>query len=671
MQAEGILSLLGLLAAAALLVRLTRPVDLVDAALSFFLCVAGSIVILAWVLSLFCELDDPAWWLGGTVLVLAAVSGFSFFSKRHGRPGPDLSEGGGQPGAAAVPVAGLERVRLVTLLLAVGLCGIANLVLVIFTAPGTWDCMSYHLARAAYYLQQGSFESYGADYWAQTVHPRNAAALTLFFLGIVGSENLTQAVQYAAWWASAFAVFGVARRSGISVRGSLFAALLFMLLTICLMEAGTAQNDLLLAACLGASLHYLLSCRKDPRLRNFALFGAGLGMAVGTKASALLVLPSLALIGWWVLLRRGKEDGESLPGRRALAAGAGAALIPFCLFTLPSGYLENQKLFGHPLAPGAVREEHSFEGTPASSILEQGLLNVARYGFDFLSLDGVPASRAADSVHEAIRFLPQKLVAVLGIDPESTAGARAPFSGDGPPESHEDTSYWGIFGFALILPLSFLVLLRLLKAPGRGGAGAVLAWAGLLYFLAQCFSGPYDPWRGRYFIALGLFLAPIGGAFLETRKSRIWNGYATLVVLIGSLAALTAVACRDHRPILPVSDSVFQMDRIEQMTANVVLPKRRDLLEQALRKFEEKVPSDAVVATFIQGNSYEYPLFGNGLTRRIIPLNSFLDGPRPVPGEAEYLLFDSTSHIPPMKDDIPLGPHPGRKRPFWFLRPLK
>ena len=51
---------------------------------------------------------------------------------------------------------------------------------------------------------------------------------------------------------------------------------------------------------------------------------------------------------------------------------------------------------------------------------------------------------------------------------------------------------------------------------------------------------------------------------------------------------------------------------------------------------------------------YEYPLFGDGLTRRILPINSFQNGLKPIPKSAQYMLF-SSDVISPQDSDVFLG----------------
>ena len=84
---------------------------------------------------------------------------------------------------------------------------------------------------------------------------------------------------------------------------------------------------------------------------------------------------------------------------------------------------------------------------------------------------------------------------------------------------------------------------------------------------------------------------------------------------------------------------------------------------QLIQKFDQTVPADATVAVLMYEDSMEYPLFGKGLTRTIIPVNSFLKGRQPIPSNAQYLLYFETFPCTNLDADIYLGDG-------WYLRKL-
>ena len=53
-------------------------------------------------------------------------------------------------------------------------------------------------------------------------------------------------------------------------------------------------------------------------------------------------------------------------------------------------------------------------------------------------------------------------------------------------------------------------------------------------------------------------------------------------------------------------------------------------------------------------DDYEYPLWGNKFTRKLVPINPFEQGLQAIPAEANYLFF-SKNVIKPLPGDIRLG----------------
>jgi len=535
--------------------------------------------------------------------------------------------------------------------------GLWNAILVLWVAPHTWDSMTYHLTRMAYYIQQGDLSFYDANYWAQVVHPKNATVLLAFsYVSSGGNENLTQIVQFSSYWVSVAAVYGISRSIGHSRPASLLSALTFGLLINSLMESTTAQNDLLLAALSAAALYFLFRATQAQNTRLLFPSALALGMAIGVKESVLLVLPSLGLVAIYLFLRRDPRTVRG--GIKTLSVFALLLAASISVFALPSGYLENVAVFGHPLGPEEVRREHSFQGRPADEILLEGSKNTLRYALDFLLLDGLPQARAITQFQLSFRSALVSGLEGAGIHLMDDRGARVPFSVSRMPSGHEDFSYWGVLGFSLVW---ITVLLQIVGIP-RSGPGRVLAGAALLFFLAQCFAGPYDPWRGRYFIACAVFASPAVGYCLRWVKTRPGLIYLTLVLALGCFSALSAVLLRpvdlEHTPWMreQSAPSLLKRNRLQQLTTN------NRLLYEPLVRFEEIVPPTAQVAVCLGPNVYEYPLFGESLTRRLAPVSSFRAGVKPIPEGIDYLLFTPDYIVPGESDEL-LGNR-------WYLRRL-
>jgi 4-amino-4-deoxy-L-arabinose transferase-like glycosyltransferase len=467
------------------------------------------------------------------------------------------------------------------------------------------------------------------------------------------NENLMQLVQFISYWMAACAVYGISRRIGYTRRASLFSSCVFALLTECLMEATTVQNDMVIAAFIGVAVYFLLAFKETRKRRYLVLAGMGIAIALGTKQSAFLMLPSLAVVSVYALsftsratLRQRMADPVVFLVCLAIAVG---------IFALGAGYLEDYRNFGNFLFPDRIKE-NIFAGYSIRSILIGGTLNLFRHWFEFLSFDGLPPLSIVRKCQALMRGLPEKALRSLGIDLESPPGVLVPFLFGKMPWADDNVSYWGIFGFALVW------VIVLLHAAGitRSWANWVLSIAAIVFVFSISYIVHYTPWDGRYFIVAAVLAVPTLGWCVDSRHSTPFRLYVAFVVLVGCISAYTAIFFSSPKSLFASkflrNASVFKFDRLGQCTLT-----NRPYYEP-LKKFEELVPKEAVVAVCLPENSFEYPLFGERCTRRIVPAYSHLKGFLPIPKDADYLLY-SREILDPRESDIYLGAE-------WYLRRL-
>jgi hypothetical protein len=682
----GLIALLAFVLSGVVLTRAFRPVGVLDALLFYYPVLCALVCATGYVLSALNALNQPsAWALAGVagcvvsvfaVVVLPARSKFTTGARRTQGMSGSVKE------LLRCAIAGVRQsVRNVTsaygrlspgekrllgpLLFTGTVLALVNFDLARNTTPLNWDSMTYHLARVAYYLQHGNFNYYDANYWAQVTHPKNSAVLTLFtYLVANRNENLTQLVQLIAYGVATVAVYGICRRLGRGCYASLIASFIFALLVECLMQSITTQNDMLLTALFSIATYGLLSFQQLGERRYLWLTALCVALALGVKASALLVVPPLAVMAFYSLVpNHCLATLHALPATVKAACADGslrrvlentgvlvaALLVTVVCFALPAGYVENVRLYGNPIGTEYVRKLHSFEGQPLAYTLQNGTLNLLRFGMEFLSFDGLPPGGIFTDAQAFVRQWPRKLFDALSLNLETKEATRALFQYNKAPASHEDVSYWGVLGFALVLPVVGLSLVGFIRAPGNWP----LAAATVLFFLAQSYSGPYDPWRGRYFIIMAVWAVPAVACCVRGGPWP-WRVYLMAIVLLGCLSALTGVLGRWNN----APEEVYAMDRVQQLTRN-----RRNYTEP-INLFEKIVPPDATVAVAFGEDTFEYPLFGEHLTRKLIPINSFLKGLQPIPPEAGYLIYSRDVYHDWRTNDVRLGED-------WFLRILK
>src|SRR5438046_547892 len=73
-----------------------------------------------------------------------------------------------------------------------------QLVVGVTTAPSNWDSMTYHLSRAAYWLQQGSIAHYDGASIRQLASPPNAEILFAWTMSLAGDDSFVTVIQWLA-----------------------------------------------------------------------------------------------------------------------------------------------------------------------------------------------------------------------------------------------------------------------------------------------------------------------------------------------------------------------------------------------------------------------------------------------------------------------------------------
>lgn len=649
-----LIAFLSLITACLFILRAFRVKSGVEYIFSFFLLFSAQIIFIGYILSSLNRLGGvQSWAAAGLVVAIINVGLLMWINS------PSDGDGSAPRSFRIIwlellgSLSSFEKSLLVLLAITSAAVQILNLAVIFFSAPHNWDSLTYHLARMAYYLQHENLAYYDANYWAQVAHPKGSTILFIFTYLVSGrNENFTQLVQYISYLLAALTVYAIAEKSGYNMGQSLFAALLSSLLTEWLMQSTTAQNDMILTMFIGVAVFFIFSFRKTQKRKDLVLAALSIGLSISIKATALIGLVPVAVIALFIFITM----KNSLQFRlSSFSFFVTSALVFTCLFAGPSGYLENYRLYGHPIAPQYVRNGHSFEGQPLSTILTTGTKNVIRFGFEFLSLDGLPSTAIVQSAQNMIRFIPIEIFRLLAIELETPDAA---FVFSKTPTTNEDTSYWGIFGFALGWPVVILSLVGVINSADF----KILSLSAIVFLLVQSFLGPFDPWRGRYFIIEAIFVIPITGFWLQTTSTML-RWYLFIIVVIGCVSSITAILFRVNSPFLDINihggyqKSIFAMSRDEQITRSAV-----DYY-QMIQKFDQTVPADSTVAVLMYEDSMEYPLFGKGLTRTIIPVNSFLKGRQPIPASAQYLLYFETFPCANLNADIYLDDG-------WYLRKL-
>jgi hypothetical protein len=527
--------------------------------------------------------------------------------------------------------------------------GVTNLLLVLFTVPNEWDSMTGHLNRAVRYIQHGTMAHFGGTNWNMDTYPKSVTAIQIFTYLMSGKiENAFKYIHHASYWIGIVALYGTVQRITRNRTASIFTALAFGMFLNYLMQAVTTETDNVLTAYLSCLIYFLYSYHATRQDRYLYLSGLTFAIAFGHKITFALLLPSVFMVMVYTVFWA--PDFKTF-GQRTLKLGLAIGLSVL-VYTLPTGYIRNIQVFGHPIGPPTALKHQSVEraGT-VKNLLKQGTRNTVRYAYDFANLDGLRNVQWGYDLNKTIRkplvWLEDKLK--LRLD-EETDFSIVPFQFQRRFEFYNANPYWGVWGFALILPFILLVLTKVINSRLH----VFLAVAFVLHYIAISYSAAYDPWKGRYFQESGVF----GALFLMLlftnhrlsilkTKRFLWKSYVLLITATACVSAILAVFLNIRCLPFPAYgyESAFVAERIPFQTF------ARPDITPAYVKFDSLVPADAVVALGTINDDFEYPLYGEKLTRRLISINPFEQGVQPIPKEADYLFF-AKSVIEPLPTDL-------------------
>ena len=456
--------------------------------------------------------------------------------------------------------------------------------------PNNWDALAYHLSRAAAWYQHDAVGWIsGAHTDRQNVFPPNAEMEVLSTFAFVHSDRLAALPQFCAELALLPAVYLTAARVGFERRAAVFAALLTLTLTEFALQATTAQNDLVVTALVVSAVALLLGRTRH----ELTVAAMAVGLAIGTKLTALFILPVVGLLALLLLPRR----------RLAVFA---VTVVAACAAFGAFGYVSNAVHTGSIFGRSAEVASFSTDVTPR----DVGA-NVARDYWRFVDFSGYdPRPGLLDTIWNVGFAAFEGLH--LSADPAWPNTA-----------ANEDVSYFGPLGLLLVVPLSLLFVIGgAMQRVGR--LRIVLALALPVFVLELALVYQYNPFVGRFLlipVALTMALAACLWRFRLLRATFALAGVA-------SLAA--ALAFNHAKPAgLDGVVPAWQLARSDvQSTTRVGM-------RGALEWIAANVPPDARVGVRLGTDDWDYPLYGTGLARTLVPLRA---GAGPPPADLRWIV---------------------------------
>jgi hypothetical protein len=539
----------------------------------------------------------------------------------------------GRPRPPTPPLDELRELRSHRLLLVLGgvvLLGLAyELVIGITTPPNDWDAMHHHLVRAAAWRQRHAVEAIPNvnDTFGVNQSPPDGEIQMLFTLVLLGRDTLATLPQFLAECALLVSVFGIARRVGFGLAPSLFAALLTATLSDVAVQSVAAQTDLSVAAAVVAAAFFALGTGAA----NLGLAGLAVGLALGTKVTAVLALPVIAVVAFAAggvrrvfALAVTSAAGFALLGVYIYARGGGNAGSVAGVPATGNGSLRSALTPVDIVSTGArvlyrFSDLSGFEHAMNLPKVGLVLLVVPAVAFAVAARPRDGKSRLDDSWPWAVALatvvplavfcvglLGHGVFALLHIPPNpagATANGRFRFGVN--VQSGEGVSYYGPLGAFLLWPLCVATFVGWARGRVDRRLAALAAALPIFVFCAAA-ALSYTPEIGRYFIAPVALAMPL--AALVYRNRLVTR--AACMVAIAFL--VLAQAFNLTKPIgLAGSTPIWSLSLAEAQTLE--RPSLRPLLERVAAR----VPQDARVGLVLDSGDWSYPFYGSRLGRKV------------------------------------------------------
>lgn len=479
--------------------------------------------------------------------------------------------------------------------------------------PNTYDSITTHVTRVAYWMQHGNLLPWNSPRYTQLSYPVNAQLQMLWTGQFLHSDRLFFMTQYLGGLSAILCVIGIARLLKFTRAQSLFAGLMFALFPLVWMQSSTTQNDLVAAGIFLPVLYFFFLGIERRQTSMLLLSGLALGLSIGTKQTLLFYLPGLALLVLLVWLR------QRSAATRPILTWAAASLVSFALLS-SFIYIQNWVYFGHPAAPPEAMET-AVGGTEVEQALGNISYNSIRLLYSSIDNSGLPYpygiyfTVAKDrTLGNLLRLLNPNLESSLYCAPGHS------FSLSAGNVLSEDSAWFGPLGGVLLLVCGIYQLVKGIRHRDPWRTGLIMI--AFTFLLVDAWLRPgWDPYQGRYFIPAAAIVSP---ALAEMIKQGKASRVLTLVCAVIAMGILTYSAIVNPGKWALVEEpqvnllneniaKIFELSWVEGATLQ-----NQDARPYAIT-VDEQVSPDATIGWYAN-HIIEYPLFGKHFTRTVIPI---------------------------------------------------
>ena len=518
--------------------------------------------------------------------------------------------------------------------------------------PYEYDSMTYHLTRAAFWMQNHSINHYYTYDVRQTVFPLNTEIGQLWIMIFTKSDSLVFLVQFFSFIFCLLVIYKILRLLNFNKAISVFSVFVFTCLDEVLLQSNNTQNDLNSAVFLGLALYFMLKIFKDKlqnynkQISNIDIFtsnsnldnknvistdlylyictGISAGIAIGVKGYVYLYILGLIVFG----LAYGKQNRKKYIKVGYILLFSTIGLILFAGYNMVANYIS----YGNPIVDDMTSGFMRIKNPDIKTFI----LNSLKHTFSFYQFNGQDFN--------TVGFLNQKIfygiqnLLHINISPSVIDRPNFPFYFSSNP-IHSDLSYYGPIGYFFILPsLIFCILFFIFDKKLRRDKEylnkfikcLVISIVPVVYFISYVTIFRWQPWCGRFFMAFMLILM-INFAFLLEILSR----YKKQIIFLILLFIITFVSIFNSFYVLFKNQKINMFTKKGYSIFSVDYNTRRyfNFKENGekffnLKRFvDSKIQQNSNLGISLASVDWPYILFGDKFERKLkyIPKEEILE----------------------------------------------
>lgn len=506
-------------------------------------------------------------------------------------------------------------------------------VLALFTAPTTWDSMTYHLPRVMHWMQNQSVAPFGTSDTRQVESGPWPGYVLLHLFTCLGNDWPANMVE---WYAMVTSVAGASLIASLLLRkepelqrqrAEGWTAFLVVTMPTGLALAITPQTDYVVCGwVVTLAALAILTIQDGFNLWYVAGMAGAFGLGMLSKATMAILAGPLLLIWVVMVIRKGWTARRMVLVTVIFAVGVGLLAGP--------QFTRNLSLFGRPLGSRYVYELSTNKDHSPGAVISNAIRNLALHSATGLGVITRVVQNALEWLHNSTGH---------DLNDQNTTFFSYPFAF--PQDLTVTDNGTGQFYHLLLLGAG-LAALPFVRAGHRRMAAFLVASA-VLSFVGFCAYLRWQPWHSRFHLPYFVMLLPCASIVMVTK----WAGGLRMAAgaVLGGLA-LHALGWNHSRPLLTGHPFIFQPREQQYFLTvpNFYLPAAQ-AAEEIVGSGSREIGLHLKHNYFTHNDEMEYPLWvllrNRGFSGRIyhadftnetsalaVPLerlNLVVSGPRP------------------------------------------